>query len=507
MYSGASAKTPKNQQGLALLVLVVALALTISVYYFSSVSIVEIQADKIQQTRIALKQAKQALLGYAFARAELTLPMVLSAQRGRYGFLPCPANTNGDGNSVGSCDGTRENTLGWFPWRSMKMQPLRDGNGDCLHYALSSSYKFNPEVGMLNEDSYGMLQVVDANGNAIPSANAEDRVVAIIFSSGNANTGQARNFTSGTACGNDANNFSAYLDALEVSPGDVVDNSDVDTVNADVVDRFVKAASVANEGIINDRLITITRDDVWNSIISRSDFNQKMENLTQALALCLAAYANQADNSSRRLPWPVITSLSLLDYRDEVNYQDDNGASNGYSGRYPFNVTDSNNAINAAGLTDDQLLEIPGLCDNLLVNGGATTVSLSTGGSEYRELWNNWKDHFFYVLSKQYAPAGGAEADCSVSNDCIKIGPLNTKYAAAVIFSGNRLDSVTRSDKSVVADYLEDGKGDEFVNEVTNKTGDRTYNYTDPQTDLINDIMYCVEDVVTTNPLTVVECT
>lgn len=509
----------KKQDGITLLVVVIALAITISVYYFSSISIVEIETDKIKKTQSALKQAKQALLAYAAVRAELTPAMVSSTQPGRYGFLPCPANisaTNniGDGISVGNCNTAKKNSVGWFPWRSLKMQPLRDGNGDCLYYALSSSYKASPDAGMLNEDSYGMLQVVDGNGNAEPSASVDDQVVAIVFSVGHVINGQTRSFLAGTSCGyDDSNNSSqpeAFLDSLDVAPGapiDVVDNSDVDTITDDSVDRFVKAASVANEGIINDRFITITREEVWGPVVSRSDFNQKMENLTQALAMCLAAYANQADNNSRRLPWPVATNLSGLDYRDEDNYEDDSAASNGYSGRYPFDITDSNNVINAASLTNDQLLEIPGLCDNLPVNAGVTLASLSTDGSEYRNLWNNWKDHFFYTLSKRYAPASSGESQCDATgSQCIKIAPSNTKYAAAVIFSGLRLAAQNRSDKAVVNAYLEDGKGDEFVDELTNKTGNRTYNYTDPQTNILNDIMYCVEDVPATNPLTVVEC-
>ena len=160
-------------------------------------------------------------------------------------------------------------------------------------------------------------------------------------------------------------------------------------------------------------------------------------------------------------------------------------------------------------MTDDELLNTAGLCDALdIFDDGSVIVDLKTTGSEYRELWNNWKDHFFYLLSKRYAPANSGKADCSFSGDCIKVAPSNAKYAAAVIFSGRRLDSQSRNDKSLVSDYLEDGKSTEFADEALFKTGDRAYTYTDPQTELINDIMYCIEDVLTTSlsPLTVVEC-
>ncbi|MCK5662321.1 MAG: hypothetical protein KAI17_02495, partial [Thiotrichaceae bacterium] len=463
----------KNKQnGLVLLVLVIMIFLAVSSYYLTSISVTEIKVDNIKRTQFALKQAKQALLSYAVSRADLTAP---SAQPGRYGFLPCPANissTNntGDGTSVGSCNASKLNTVGWFPWKSLSIQPLRDGNNDCLYYAVSGSYKTNPEAGMLNEDSYGMLQVVDADGVEMPGSADEDRVVAIIFSAGEATNSQTRDFLSGTECGydNSANSSDPenYLDSLEVSPGDTVDNSDIEEITADSVDRFVNAPSIANEDVMNDRLITITRDEVWQVILARSDFDKKMENLTNALAMCLAAYANQADNSSRRLPWPVITNLSGADFREQDSYQDDDGATGGYSGRYPFNIRYSNDEIDEPNMTDDELLNTTGLCDALDIFGDASViVDLRTTGSEYRELWNNWKDHFFYLLSRQYAPANSGKADCSASNDCIKIAPSNNKYAAAVIFSGRRLDSQSRSDKSLVSDYLEDGNSIEFTEE------------------------------------------
>ena len=55
----------KKQQGLALLVLVITIFLAISTYYLTSVSAVEIKADKIEKTQIVLKRAKQALLDFA----------------------------------------------------------------------------------------------------------------------------------------------------------------------------------------------------------------------------------------------------------------------------------------------------------------------------------------------------------------------------------------------------------------------------------------------------------
>ncbi|MCW8830178.1 MAG: hypothetical protein OQK32_01530, partial [Gammaproteobacteria bacterium] len=295
----------------------------------------------------------------------------------------------------------------------------------------------------------------------------------------------------------------------------VIDNGALAGVD-DQDDKFIHATATSSTEATpyNDVFVTITRDEIWNPILSRSDFTQKMENLTQALAMCLAEYANFADNTSRRLPWPVITDLSGNDYRDNTKYQDDNNASNGYSGRFPFDITNSNDAINAAALTTDTLFDMAN-CNSLALAGAGVTADL-VNDTEYRKLWNNWKDHFFYILSKGYEPANTGENNCAGSGACIKVN--TAEYAGAVIFSGSRLGGVSRSDKSVVSDYLEDDKGAVFNDEanIANQTGDRTYVYTDPQTDTKNDIMYCIQDkpvddpstpsINESEPLTVIEC-
>jgi hypothetical protein len=478
----ADRKSPEVKQGgIALLFLVVAIALTISAYYFSKVSIVEIQAGNLHKTRVALKQAKQALLGHAAVRSDLTDP---SAQAGRYGFLPCPANNNGEGNSVGTCESAKENTLGWFPWRSLQVAPVKDGNEDCLLYAVSGSYKFSPPTDMLNEDTNGMFQVVNEQNLSLSGVSPEDRVVAVIFSAGGALPGQSRAYELGSDCGNDIDNYSAYLDSFEVAPGDVVDNSAVVTGNEDEVYRFVQANIAVNKGVFNDQLITITRDEVWSSIISRSDFNEKMTRLTEALALCLDKYA--AANANAQLPWPA--PMGLADYRSEDLYDDTDGMA-GYLGRFPFRVNDSNGEIGIAGSIE---LFTAADCDNL----GPDSIDLKTDGADgYRKLYDNWKDHFFYAVSKDYAPdtlVPGCVSDCITvesSGPPYAIPPL--KRAAVVIYSGSRVAGQTRNElpdvstKNLITNYIENGSWDI----IPDMSGSAAY-----VTDGGNEIMYCIQD-------------
>ena len=525
MSSRSSVQTSENQKGVALLVMIIAIILAFSSYIISGLSINQVKIEQQKKIRLSLKNAKTALIANAITHADR------GGDEGEMGYFPCPDLFEGavyEGGSDGACDAGKRNTVGYLPWISLDTPILKDNSGSCLWYAVSSSYKNAPHSGMINEDSYGMFQVVDNTEAVIVGTNPEDRVVAMVFAPNTPLSAQARTFDNTSFCGKDYLNAGAYLE------GDgVTDNGTLIAVD-DEIDKFIHATanseSVATP--YNDQFITITRDEIWEPILNRSDFTQKMENLTQALAMCLASYANLADNTSRRLPWPVITNLTGNDYRDNANYQDDAPTvvpvDHGYSGRFPFDVASSNAAIDAA-LSVDELFDVAN-CSALAVGVGATAATAnlldpsdpgppSVPATEYRKLWNNWKDHFFYVLSKSYEPGTGGSQKCGGppgggppgggppgggppggggADDCIEVNPNPSpnkkEYAGAVIFSGRRLDGVTRNNKSVVADYLEDGKAAVFTAEATDKDGNEDYNYTDPQTDAFNDIMYCIED-------------
>jgi len=486
-------KLPKRQQGLTLLVTVVIIILAFASYLVSNISLTEVRITEDKNTQIALKAAKNAVINYAVTYS-------YHAPENVYGIPSHPeTRLNGsEGNIPGSWGTKNTNIVEWLPWRKLDIANLKDDSDTCLFFAVSGTYKEagSAQPDMINEDSVGMLRVVDSVGNTI-----QDQIVALVIAPGRALPGQVRApLATPTSCGQDYGNVSAYLEG-----NGATDNSTL-LAAIDRVDEFIHATDTSpNEDTpYNDKFLTITREEIWEPIVKRSDFKLKMENLTHALALCLAEYANQADNTSRRLPWPVITNLGgTLNYRDENNYVDDDLASEGYSGRFPFNITNSNNAINAASLTDDEILNTVGLCNNLDLGGGVF-ADLVTPTAEYRKLWDNWKDHFFYVLSKDYEPANSGAQSCDGAGVCISV--KGTERAAAVIFSGSRLAGVTRIDKSDIFDYLEGSKATDFDLEATNKTGDRFYDY-NPPTDTVNDVIYCVEDKVTpTDNLTVSDC-
>ncbi|MCK5396495.1 MAG: hypothetical protein KAJ32_10900 [Gammaproteobacteria bacterium] len=526
--SRASINTLRRQQGLILVVLVIVIVLAFTSYIFSELSISEIKVDVDKNTQINLKKAKQALIDYAVTYSDRVVGH-------DYGILPYPeADFNGDdGNTDTTVTGSTKNTnvVGWLPWRALDIPNLKDDSGTCLFYAVSGTYKLGASVqaDMVNEDSTGMFQVKNSAGDIVQGNNIEDRIVALVIAPGLELPGQVRNITEPlSSCGRDYGNNSAYLE------GDGATDNSFTTNLTDEIDYFIHATSTSSVEVVpyNDKFLTITRDEIWNSIVKRDDFKQKMDNLTQALALCLADYANMDDNAGRRLPWPVITNLSAADYRDNNSYIDDNEASNGYSGRFPFNVTNSNNKIwpitipagiegNLFNIIDPDIMPTdpnpgippqPQLCGELPLTSGpdaGLVIDLYSTTSSYRKLWNNWKDHFFYVLSKEYEPKDEATAvpvKCTGSPTCIKVSSV--KQAAAVIFSGSRLTGATRNNKANIVDYLEDDKATVFNDEATNPpAGNRDYTYTTEQTDLKNDIMYCIADESNPNAdLIVNEC-
>ncbi len=112
--------------------------------------------------------------------------------------------------------------------------------------------------------------------------------------------------------------------------------------------------------------------------------------------------------------------------------------------------------------------------------------------AEYRRLWENWKDHFFYILSREYKPATGGPKKCG---DCNKVG--SKKYSAIVIFSGTKFGPDVREDalsgddddKSNVSNYLENG------NDIVFNSADGKDDYDEADVPAnSNDIMFCVTD-------------
>lgn len=185
----------------ALMALVTAGLLAVLV---TSLSPDALDAYRERKTREALIQAREALLGYALKYRDD------EAAQGRpdrmYGYLPLPDLGTSRNNNIGcaeeGCDAGNFagnspgiTVIGRFPWRTLGVSPLRDGQGECLWLAVSGSHQRVQQSSPMNWDTLGQLDVVVANGSgslASALASPHDRPVAVIFSAGHPLPGQNR---------------------------------------------------------------------------------------------------------------------------------------------------------------------------------------------------------------------------------------------------------------------------------------------------------------------------
>lgn len=199
------------QQGQAILLAVVLLAMIGSIAMVSFIKPRNPALDSNAQTAQALAQAKEALIAYATAR-----------YNERPGELPCPDRDN-NGTAQSSCN-TVTTQIGRLPWSTLGLSDLRDGAGERLWYAVSHNFKNNTAVTPLNSNTPGQLSVT----GIAPASN----VIAIVFAAGAAVAGQTRSTAN-------VNNVAHYLEG---------ENANGDTT-------FTTAVS---SGTFNDRLLAIT---------------------------------------------------------------------------------------------------------------------------------------------------------------------------------------------------------------------------------------------------------
>lgn len=472
----------------------IAIALTLSAYYFSTISVVDIHVNNLKVTRNALKDAKKALLSYAVMHAGQNGAGsgAGSGDPGEYGYLPCPYITQAlEGQQDTSCNGKNISSIGYLPWLSLQSGILKDGSGSCLWYAVSGSYKNWINSELINEDTNGMFQTVDSSlvPNVIQGVQAKDRIVAIVFAPGTTLTGQNRALDNTSLCGLDGTNALAYLE------GKAPTNNATLAVVAEQIDQFIQASITSDTAAVayNDHFITITRDEIWQAVM-KTDLENKFSAVAEAAAYCLSEYVNHADNPNKRLPWP--STLDLGDYSDLKEYNDVLAAAEGYAGRFPLNINDSNGLI-VTSVQDEYLT--PGappagiICNNLnLPVAGLVNVDLTDEKEEIRVILNNWKDHLFYSASRTYSLPDIAWTGCGVS-DCVEVAGI--KYAAIIYFAGRKLVGQSRvfdtpsltDEKKDIVNYLENGNGGVFPDAM----GNGAYNSAVLPS---NDIMFCLTD-------------
>lgn len=232
------------------------------------------------KTLEALKTAKQVLISYA-----VSYPDNINPDEGP-GYLLCPDITN-DGIAGGSCSDSGNTTIGRFPFKTLEVAELRDGNGQKLWYAVSDNYRNNPKLIPLNSDTPGQLQVDEIND-----------VVAIVFAPGEPVDGQ---------------------DGRGSVTEDIEDYLEEDNANHDQV--FTKSGEIN----FNDRLLLITRTELMAAVEKR------------VLGDAAKALANYRGNHDA-LPW-----LSEFTNPEESSFKSDTKENN-KKGHIPYHWSEETGA-------------------------------------------------------------------------------------------------------------------------------------------------------------------
>lgn len=453
----------EKQRGVALMLMLLIMIMGISAVLVGSLSATALNSARQETTADALAQAKEALIGYAITYGDTHTGQV-------HGYLPCPdpngtAGANGEGSSE-TCGTTDVSATGRLPWKTLELSPLRDGNGECLWYAVAGTYKNNPMTGMMNWDTPGLFEILDASGVSV----AQD-VVAVVFAPG-AVLGNQNRAPDGTApvCGG---NYTAsnYLD----SDGTISNGTVSTSANATTQFRLASSAQV------NDRLIYITRQDIWNAMLKRNDFMTTLATMTQKAAECIADYGrrNSWGTGDKRLPWSGRFYPDSSDYLTDSNYDDEDGR---LAGRLPYRVNTSNNATN--NLISDPWYQ--------LKSDGSNCPNVA-GWSTYYPWWANWKDHLFYALADSFRPNSGFTA-CGT---CLHVN-FSGNYAAVVMFAGPSLAGQARSTVSDHLDFSNYLEGRNYTNG-SNWSGNSNYQ-SGAETGSFNDVLYCINPNLTVTP-------
>ena len=548
-------KLPYKQRGVGLIIFFLALILAGSVFLLTHIEPEQGRVVGEAKTSRSLAAAKQALLSYA-----ASFYLLQSNHLGRHGILPCPeiATSASEGSQINMCEGANISSLGRLPWKTLDIQPLKDSAGECLWYAVSGGFKNNPASLMTNDDTPGMFRVFKEDGTLLMGDTAENRVAAVIISPGKPLPGQARpNATANSTCmvtRDVAEN--AVTNYLDNHRG--ITNASVDTANEDEIDTFITASGLSDNPGLNDRIITITTDEIFDAIKkSTALYDDKIGALGDALGKCLANYAvagattssnpstcpglqgcridcqnasqichaaattgpehkqcnderkacrDQCDadcassggsgSTNYHLPWPAPVNLNPQDFREDDSYDDLDQAG----------VTDPTTGQGYLGrlpnITDDSLLDNPGSDPNIF-----TTCDLETSSPEMHTLWQHWKDHWFYVVGEEFSPTG-----TNGSPSCTNCPQLNggTRYAAILIFSDERTNTqLRRSNKTEDPDpALDDSKADienylegSNFNNYPDGSGNGNYGVNN-----VNDRLFCIKEDLS-DPDPVIECT
>lgn len=426
--------TRKREGGAALLAAMLLLVVVSAYAFLNRLNAAASISYQQQRSARALAEAKDALIGYALTYAE-------NHTGQPQGYLPCP-DADGDGSADPPCDATGLSVLGRLPWRTLGIEPLRDGGGECLWYAVSGPYKaLANNKAPLTSDTDGLFEIQDAAGNTIIGGASNIRATAVVFAPGRALGNQDRSSTpvGRTECGSTnaadpVNSPSNYLEAAggaNNATGSGNGGSAMPTANWS---RFVMSpvAGVAGAGTFNDIVLPVTPMD-FAAVYRRMD-----QWVAERVRRCLQAYAG-APGASGLYPW-----ASVLNPLAAPDYVDDAGERFGRIPDSPLNNTVAS-ALAAGNLMSSAWAADPNAPAQTCFNGSAPQVAWSWW------WWAGWKQSVMYAVDSDFSPSGTGSAPAALGVD-------GAQARAVVLVAGRTLNGQARNSdilRGAIVQYLE----------------------------------------------------
>lgn len=257
----------RRQQGGYVLVIMLVIIVTGSLYgLLDRLNVNAAETSRVTATNNSLKQAREALLAYA-----ATYPDRHSSAG--FGYLPCPDMKSDDplgmiGTEAGSVTCQTSIAIGLLPYRTLGLPELRDGDGNCLWYAVSNTHKSFPKYSpTLSDTTVAQYRITDGTGNVLapnPSTPFNDAdpdstrgVAAVIIAPGPPISGQTRSAVDNKPCTTDSGQLSAYLESYGPT--------------------FINGKQQSSDGVTlkNDTLSWITAKDTFELAKMRKDYDKK----------------------------------------------------------------------------------------------------------------------------------------------------------------------------------------------------------------------------------------
>lgn len=515
------ARLKLQQQGAALMVMLVILVVGIAAILVGSLNSSAVKIARQNDSSAALAQAKEALISNAATYVDIP------------GSLPCP-DTDNDG--ISDAGGATEcpSYIGRLPWKTLGLPDLRDGSGERLWYTLSNTVRRYDSVHPLNSDTQGTLNITGTQ--------TASKVMAIIFAAGSPVATQNRSSTDLTPCTSTATSpDKGYLCANNYLEGT---NKNKSTATAGGILNISYQTNIASSSF-NDQLLVITHEQLFPVIEQR---------IAREVKACLDGYAKAKGN---KYPWAVPaqswyfmgetgTQFGRMPYqapladpkiKDFLNALGDvQNAVNACA------IKDSNanaNILDSAGKTLEKAAEAlvkaqpttpaipnsvttPGkqagdnatsnnMCDTINANQTSNSVKtqlnstitaltpilsslIANSNSDQAILcdalfksnyWQDWKNLVFYQVDDKYTPTGN-----TTGNGSIKLNNAGN-YRATVLVARQIISPQNRSTLSdPPTGYLEGGNAHTAVNPANTFTSNRPVEsgFTG-----VNDLVLCLD--------------